>query len=77
MQQDETFDDVEKQLEQLQHLQTIDIPLSDDESEMEKSAKIKYTHTVKADGRRRIMAEVVRIVKKTEHNNADDSAQKE
>lgn len=59
-------------------METFDIPLSENESEMEKSAKIKYTHTIKADGGRRIMAEVVRIVKKTENTtNADDGAQKE
>lgn len=74
--QDETFDDVEMQLQQLQHMQMIDLPPSEDESEEEKSVKIKYTNTVTADGRKKIMAEVVRIVRKT-NNVADDDAQKE
>lgn len=74
--QDETFDDVEMQLQQLQHMQMIDLPPSEDESEEEKSVKIKYTNTITADGRKKIMAEVVRIVRKTD-NVADDDAQKE
>jgi len=57
-------------------MQTIDLPPSEDESEEEKSVKIKYTHTVTADGRKKIMAEVVRIVRKTD-NVAEDDAQKE
>jgi len=73
MKQDEAFDDVEKQLEQLQHVEPISVATSEDESESEKSFKIKYNHMVTADGRKKIVAEVVKIdkVKYTHKVTAD------